>query len=110
MGWLRNDHQYLGEPLEFRRLRFRDRAEDPRPGIDHDDPREDDYAPVPWWTIDPSFKNLRSPVPALAGSCSTDAAPASPHGAGVAATSAAGGPGGNRLPAARPNFDTPEAA
>jgi hypothetical protein len=59
MSWdLRNKHEYTGEPWEYRRLRLRGRAEDPRPGLDTDlpDDREREYEEVPWWAIDPSFK------------------------------------------------------
>jgi hypothetical protein len=57
---LRNAHEY-GETIPQRDARLRSNAEDPRPGIDLTDDRRDDYEPVPWWAIDPSFKTLRPP-------------------------------------------------
>lgn len=106
---LRNDHEYTGEPYEYRRLRLRDRA-DTATTLDLPGDRAAEYAPVPWWAMDPSFKTAPSRVPSLAGSCRTDAAPVDPHPEGAADTSVAGGLGGYRPPAAHPSLDLKDAA
>jgi hypothetical protein len=101
---MRNRSEY-GETLPQKTARHHANAEEPLPGTDRDLPgdRTDEYAGVPWWWVDPSFKSCTPPGSFLAGSCSTSAAPIIPHRTGAAVPCAAGGPGRSCPPAAHPN-------
>jgi hypothetical protein len=100
---MRNRSEY-GETLPQKTARHHANAEEPLPGSVRDLPtdRADEYAPAPWWWVDPSFKTCAIPMPVLAGSCSTGAAPIIPHRTGAAVPCAAGGPGRSCPPAAHP--------